>query len=111
MLRIRGAEVFVRAICLRTLFGVASLPDVALHLEVAVLGAEVYIGRKHYLHIAFFHGDGWGIRGRCTREWSRHCEVQRLALQLRKWSLTLEDSSLPSQLWCFVRGCVAGLLQ
>lgn len=34
----------------------AALPDVSLHLEIAVLGAEMHIGSQHHLHIGLFHG-------------------------------------------------------
>jgi hypothetical protein len=29
----------------------AALPDIAFHLEVAILGAEMYIGSQHHLHV------------------------------------------------------------
>jgi hypothetical protein len=71
---------------------VAALPDVALHLEVAVLSAEVHIGRKHHLRIAFFHGDGWG-EGEGAREsghgtakcggWRCSCEKGWVSLPAR----------------------------
>ena len=38
----------------------ATLPHVALHLEVAVLGAEVALGRKHHLHVGILLGESHG---------------------------------------------------
>jgi len=29
----------------------AALPDIAFHLEVAILGAEMNIGSQHHLHV------------------------------------------------------------
>ena len=38
----------------------ATLPHVALHLEVAVLGAEVALSRKHHLHVGILLGESHG---------------------------------------------------
>jgi hypothetical protein len=56
---------------------VAALPHVALHLEVAVLGAEVHIGSQHHLRIAFLHGAELQSARRTT-------EVRGLGLQQKK---------------------------
>lgn len=83
-------------VCLFTV--VTALPDVSLHLVVAVLGAEVHTGSKQHLRIALFHGDELsqvvgGVQGRSCLLRS----LRRLEMQLRKRESQLTCSTYHSK--------------